>query len=113
MNRFLTEFKLASVELPHEHKEDFHAVLDLVVSNTLKGSLLETYKPAQQLEEGFLSIKEWTIPSHSLEFGKSFFRCCFSQQELDDLYSTYSLLFSNNMKNVHINSAFRKYQSHL
>ena len=72
MNRFLTEFKLASVELPHEHREDFHAVLDLVASNTLKGSLLETYKPAQQLEDGFLSVKEWTIPSDSLEFGKSF-----------------------------------------
>ena len=47
MNRFLTEFKLASVELPHEHKEDFHAVLDPVASNTLKGSLLETYKPSR------------------------------------------------------------------
>lgn len=110
MNCFLTEFKLASVELPHDHKEDFLTALEHVASNTLKGSLLETYKPAQQLEEDFLSIKEWSISSASLDFGKSFFRCCFSQQEVYESHSTYSLLFSNNMENVHINSAFRKYQ---
>ena len=90
MHRFLTEFKLSSVDLPDEHKEEFHAVYQSVAGNALRGSLMETYQPAQQLEEEFSCIKDWTVPSISVEFSKSFFRCCFSEQDLEDLHATYA-----------------------
>ena len=110
MNRFLTDFSLASVELPHEYEEDFHAVLMSVAGNCLKGSLQEMNQPAQILTaEEFLSINQWTIPLQLLDFGKSFFRCCFNEQDLHDLHTTYSELFPNSVESIRINSAFKKY----
>ena len=40
MHWFLTEFKLASVDLPDEHKEEFHAVYQSVAGNALRGGPL-------------------------------------------------------------------------
>ena len=52
MQRFLTEFRFASVRLPIKHEEEFASVLDVVTGNTLRGSVMETCQPIKMPVEG-------------------------------------------------------------
>ena len=91
MHHFLMEFKLASVHLPDEHAKEFLSVFDSVANHALRGAVKETHHSAELLRADLHCSKDWTMQSAHVTLSKSFFRCCFSEQDLSDLQAMYTL----------------------